>query len=273
MPELPEVESTARFLHDQIAGDRVADVSVLWPRTVGDAGSFINALRGATIPQVFRRAKFVCFRCIDSAGKEFFVVAHMRMSGSFDVLKSKSLPKKHDRFLLELATGRTVVFCDPRKFGRAKIVEDFGIFSAGLGIEPLSAEFTPEELYKRLDRKRALKPLLLDQAVIAGLGNIYVDEALWHARLHPCKRAALVRPDEVLRLRTAIRKVLTKAIAEQGTDFGDNVVEMGNYKPIAYGRTGRPCNRCKAPIRRIVVGQRSTHFCPVCQVKRSSGKK
>lgn len=272
MPELPEVESTARFLNERVAGDRITEVSVLWPRTVGDAALFVKALSGATIPEVFRRAKFVCFRCVDSGGKEFFVAAHMRMSGSFDVLQTQALPEKHDRFILKLATGRTVTFCDPRKFGRAKIVNNFTEFSATLGIEPLSAEFTTDELYTRLRRKRALKPLLLDQTVVAGLGNIYVDEALWHAKLNPCKRADLLKRDDVQRLCAAIKKVLIKAIAQQGTDFGDNVVEMGNYKPIAYGRTGKPCNRCKSPIRRIIVGQRSTHFCPVCQSKRSSVK-
>ena len=262
MPELPEVESTARFLHERIAGDQVAEVAVLWPRTVGDVTKFETSLTGAKIAAVFRRAKFVCFRCLDSRDREFFLAAHMRMSGSFDVLKTQLSPEKHDRFLLKLITGRTVAFCDPRKFGRAKIVDNFQAFSEGLGIEPLSAECTIVELQKRLQRKRALKPLLLDQSVVAGLGNIYVDEALWHARLHPLKRADLVKDDEVRRLHAAIQKVLTKAIAQQGTDFGDNVVEMGNYKPVAYGRTGKPCSRCKSPIARILVGQQLER--PVC---------
>lgn len=265
MPELPEVESTARYLHERIAGDTIAAVAVLWPRTVGDSDRFTAKLTGATITAVFRRAKFVCFSCIDAHAHPFTITTHLRMSGSFDVLKTSLAPQKHDRFIWRMESGKTVSFCDPRKFGRATIESDFDQFSQRWGIEPLSLEFTEAALAERLQRKRSLKPLLLDQSVIAGLGNIYVDEALWHAKLHPLMRADRVRPDGIRSLREAIQKVLRAAIRKQGTDFGDGVVEMGNYKPVAYGRTGKPCKRCSEPIVRLIVGQRSTHICHVCQ--------
>ncbi len=275
MPELPEVESTARFLNERIAGDTVRTVTVQWPRTVGDVRLFSERLLGAKIPEVFRRAKFVCFRCFDIAGAPFFVAAHMRMSGSFDVLSAATAqPDKHDRFVLTLESGKVVTFCDPRKFGRAQVVSDFEAFSAKLGIEPLSSEFTAHALAMRLARKRALKPLLLDQTVVAGLGNIYVDEALWYSGLHPLRVAHTVTPQEIRKLRTAIVSVLKRAIAKQGTDFGDGVVEMGSYRPVVYGRKGERCRRCRGEIQRIVVGQRGTHLCPVCQPrKRKSVRK
>jgi formamidopyrimidine-DNA glycosylase len=193
----------------------------------------------------------------------------MRMSGSFDVLSAATAqPDKHDRFVLTLESGKVVTFCDPRKFGRAQVVNDFEAFSAKLGIEPLSSEFTAHALAMRLGRKRALKPLLLDQTVVAGLGNIYVDEALWYSGLHPLRVAHTVTPQEIGKLRTAIVSVLKRAIAKQGTDFGDGVVEMGSYRPVVYGRKGERCRRCRGEIQRIVVGQRGTHLCPVCQPRK-----
>jgi len=265
MPELPEVESTARFLHERIAGDEVSSVSVLWQRTVGDERTFTTALTGAVVRSVFRRAKFVCFDCVDSVGAPFVVAAHMRMSGSFDVVNSNTLPEKHDRFLWRLRSGKTVTFCDPRKFGRASIERDFEIFSRRLGIEPLTKEFTPFVLLDFLARKRPIKSLLLDQKLISGLGNIYVDEALWHAQIHPMRRADRVPMWQVPGLHAAIQYVLQCAITMQGTDFGDGVFEMGSYQPVAYGRTGEPCKRCATQLQRIIVGQRSSHFCPYCQ--------
>lgn len=270
MPELPEVESTARFLHERIAGDTIAAVAVQWPRTVGDVAIFTQTLTGAHIESVFRRAKFVCFGCLDVQKRPFIVAAHMRMSGSFDVLQMSLAPEKHDRFILQLKSGRTVTFCDPRKFGRASIERDFTSFSRRLGVEPLSPEFTVAALHERLARKRALKPLLLDQTVIAGLGNIYVDEALWHAQLHPLQPALRVSETQAHALHGAIQAVLREAIDKQGTDFGDGVVEMGNYLPVAYGRINEPCNRCASLIKRIIVGQRSSHFCAKCQRVRKS---
>jgi formamidopyrimidine-DNA glycosylase len=138
-----------------------------------------------------------------------------------------------------------------------------------LGVEPLSSDFTPQLLGDLLKKRRtAIKRLLLDQSIVAGLGNIYVDESLWLAKIHPLKQANTVSRDQVGRLHEAIRSVLGEAIELLGTDFGDGVVDGGMYVPKVYGREGKGCSRCEGVIVRIVVGQRGTHYCRGCQRKR-----
>lgn len=135
-----------------------------------------------------------------------------------------------------------------------------------LGLEPLGNEFTLEILTEMLRaRKGAIKPLLLNQGLIVGLGNIYVDESLWRAKIHPETQSYRIPLDKIAPLYHAIRETLSQAILLQGTDFGDGVVDNGMYRPIVYGRTGKPCQRCAATIKRLVVGQRGTHICPTCQ--------
>ena len=266
MPELPEVESTCVFLDERVRGDTVVAAEVFWPRTVGgNEAKFRRAVESAQIDQVFRRAKLVCFRLKVSHAQERYLSVHMRMSGSFDVIREPHKAEKHDRLILRLESGASIVFTDPRKFGRAKISESIEELSAGYGIEPLSEAFTVEALAKCLQRSRALKPLLLDQSVIAGLGNIYVDEVLWHSKLHPLRPASSLRAQQIELLHQSIQLVLRDAIKNLGTDFGDGVFEMGGYQPVVYGRTGEPCRRCGRAIRRLVVGQRGTHVCGHCQ--------
>lgn len=265
MPELPEVESTARFLNERVAGAKISSVDVRWARTVSThrPGDFRASLVGRKISRVRRRGKFVLFEL--DPGPEV-LLAHMRMSGSFDVLSAKAERDNHDRLIWGLSTGKEIRFCDPRKFGRVYLVKNSDDVLGRLGVEPLSAAFTPDILASILrDQRARVKPFLLRQDRIAGLGNIYVDEALWFAKVHPLRAAGSLRSVEIQTLHLGIQQILREAIDKSGTDFGDGVVYGGGYEPLVYGRDGEPCRRCKHVVTRIVVAQRGTHICSQCQ--------
>jgi formamidopyrimidine-DNA glycosylase len=266
MPELPEVEATVRYLAERVVGERITDVQVLWGRTVAGQAqhNFQRSLAGSSIEEVFRRGKFICIRL--SGCERGYLLVHLRMSGSLDVISSANPVATHDRVVLHLGNGRSIRFNDTRKFGRMYLVTALQEVTARLGVEPLSEDFTPEHLRSLLAAARGrVKPLLLDQSVIAGLGNIYVDESLWKARIHPLAEARQISKRRLMALHQAIRETLAEAIELLGTDFGDGVVHGGSYQPRVYGREGYPCERCGAAIQRIVVGQRGTHLCARCQ--------
>jgi formamidopyrimidine-DNA glycosylase len=191
------------------------------------------------------------------------------MSGSLDVISSKSPVAIHDRAIFELNNGKSLRFNDTRKFGRIYLASCITEIVGSLGVEPLGPDFTTDYLLRGMkQRSRSIKPLLLDQTFIAGLGNIYVDEALWRAQIHPTTVSHQITRAKSNALHSSIQDTLTEAISFLGTDFGDNVVHGGMYKPRVYGREGEPCSRCSRMIKRIVVGQRGTHYCPTCQVKK-----
>lgn len=273
MPELPEVETVARDLASQVAGRRIAAVERLdWPRMVEipeDPAAFLQALPGRTIEAVYRRAKWLLFRL--DAGLTLAI--HLRMSGSMYVPGLDEAPDVHVHLILRLDDGRSIFFRDIRKFGRARLLDAAGLaaLDAAHGPEPLEDAFTPAVLGERLaGRGTKVKPLLLDQAVIAGLGNIYVDEALWLARVHPGRSASSLAKKEVAALHAAIREVLALSIERKGSTFRDyrtGYGESGGNQAYfkVYARGGEPCPRCAGPISRTVLGQRGTHFCPACQ--------
>jgi formamidopyrimidine-DNA glycosylase len=191
------------------------------------------------------------------------------MSGSLDVIATKNPHATHDRAVLNLNNNKSVRFNDTRKFGRIYLCDDPDVVVGGLGIEPLSEKFTPLFLHSLLKKRAArIKPLLLNQNIIAGLGNIYVDEALWRAKIHPRAEARKVSMRRCELLHHAITETLSEAIGLLGTDFGDGVVHGGMYVPKVYGREGEECATCGALIRKTIVGQRGTHFCPNCQALR-----
>lgn len=277
MPELPEVETVVRGLRAAGAvGARIRQVDVRWPRTVAGAApaAFVAALRGRTIRRLARRGKHIV---ADLDGGRHLLV-HLRMTGQFRLEAPGAPPDPHDRLILALQRGRRrwqLHYRDTRKFGRFRLTDSPRTLLARLGPEPLAAAFTAAALRARLaGRRRMLKPLLLDQSTVAVLGNIYVDEALWRARLHPCRQAGTLAPAETARLHAAIRKVLREAVDIGGTSLGDG---RANFYSVAgrrgrhadnlrvFRRTGAPCPRCGRPVVRIVVGQRGTHLCPRCQ--------
>lgn len=267
MPELPEVETTVRFLRPRLRNRKISEVSVRWKRTIFTHSSrdFKNYLTGARFLGVKRRAKYIIFEMVKN-GEKFFLLLHLRMSGKTSVVPSSSSGTKHDRVVLDLDNGKQFRFTDVRKFGKMYLVQDLEGFFEDIGPEPLSRGFTAELFGKMLQSKKgSLKPLLLNQSFLAGLGNIYVDESLWRAKIHPMKRANSLSHSEISKLHCSITEVLSSAIRTKGTDSGDNVVTYGNYTPDVYGRDAENCNRCKHQIIRLVIGQRGTHICPNCQ--------
>ncbi len=277
MPELPEVETIVRALRGggrenqpPILGRRLIGGMVLWPRTLVEppGEEFSARLTGQRVEEVSRRAKFICLQLSRDT-----LLVHLRMSGDLRVEPVQTengadAPlQTHDRLALLFDDGLRLVFNDTRKFGRVWLVRDPQTVLAGLGPEPLDPDFSAGEFARRLRaRNRQLKPLLLDQTFIAGLGNIYVDEALHAARLHPLTPTNRLSDENCIQLWHAIRNVLSEGIQRNGASI-DWVYRGGSFQNQfrVYGRSGEACPNCGAPIRRILVGQRGTHFCPVCQ--------
>jgi len=265
MPELPEVETIVRNLRPALVGKTILSASLLWERTLAAPApaEFKKTIRKQQIQEISRRAKFLQIKLTTC-----HLIIHLRMSGDLLVVLGGYQPGKHDRLILRLTDDRTLVFSDPRKFGRVWLVDDPAELFHALGPEPLSDEFSAPWLYGALhSQHRQLKPLLLDQSFLAGLGNIYTDEALHMARLHPLMPSDSVTPEEAEILRMAIREVLEEGIRRNGASI-DWVYRGGDFQNHfrVYGRQGEACPVCGSPIERIVVGQRGTHFCPVCQV-------
>lgn len=271
MPELPEVEYVARQLREGLVGRKFAKVHVLWNGTVAgmEPSAFEHELSGRRVDGIKRRGKHLLITL--DGGRT--LVVHRRMSGNLVFSPPAPTDVPYVRVAFDLEDGRRLLYTDPRKFGRLHVLgpSELDVHLSALGPEPLSPEFTPTELAKRFaGRNRALKALLLDQSVLAGLGNIYADEALYRAHLHPLRSAASLTPDEVNALHAGIRGALETGIQHGGTTFGrhrDVYNEAGtNLEHVeVYRRTGEPCLRCGTPITRIVVAQRGTHYCPNCQ--------
>lgn len=267
MPELPEVETIARRLAPELEGRRIHSFVSHWPRQV--LPGLTQATRAMTdrrVLSVSRRGKLLVWT-LAPAG---FVLVHLRMSGRFEWGEPDRADPPHVRAVWTLDTGRRLLFCDARKFGRIRYADDLAQATAQLGPEPLDSAFTSQHLGDMLAaRARHLKPLLLDQSFLAGLGNIYTDEALFRAGLHPLTRSDQLSPDAVRRLHRAIRSVLRTGIQHNGTSL-DWIYPGGQMQDFlrVYGRTGQPCPVCATPIRRLVVGQRATHICEHCQIAR-----
>jgi formamidopyrimidine-DNA glycosylase len=271
MPELPEVETVARILRGRIVGETIADVQVNWERTIEgwEVSAFRETLRGRTITGIGRRGKYILIEVPPQ-----WLIVHLRMTGRLcdcSVRDDPLLSDKHVHVSLRFASGRVLYFWDLRKFGRFWLVDNPQAVVGDLGPEPLDEGFSAAEFVRLLmARRRQLKPALLDQRFLAGLGNIYVDEALWQAQLHPLRRTHTLTQGEAARLYTSIRRVLRDALAHDGTTLRDyrtpcNEPGQHQYMLAVYGRQGEPCPRCGGSIERIVVGQRGTHYCPRCQ--------
>jgi formamidopyrimidine-DNA glycosylase len=271
MPELPEVETVARGLRAFLVGSTVVGVEVRWARSVipPDPTVFAAGLIGQTVTGVGRRGKWI----IVSLSEAGALLVHLRMTGRLVVEPGDASDDPHTRVLVQLNGGRRLRFSDQRKFGRLVLTSDPHTVLADLGPEPLADNFTAARLEEMLAHRRGrIKPLLLNQRFLAGLGNIYADEALFRARLHPLRGADTLTPVEVRRLFRAIRSLLQAAIGSGGTTLADAAYQQpdgssGEYADLlaVYGRTGQPCQRCTTAIERIVVGQRSSHYCPRCQ--------
>jgi formamidopyrimidine-DNA glycosylase len=275
MPELPEVETIARALEAQLSGRTIVRSEVRWPRAIAcpSADDFARQIRGRRVRSISRRGKFLVF-ALDHG----FLLAHLRMTGRLllcDAAHQEDCATPfndaHTHVYLYLDGDKILRFRDVRKFGRLYLVEDPAQVLGELGLEPLEPTFTVAALGELLrGSRRLLKPFLLDQRRLAGLGNIYADEALWRAGLHPLRRSDGLSVAEVVRLHAAIQDVLREAIAHGGTTLrdyrsADDAPGRHQWSLAVYGREGQPCLRCGEAIVRMVVQQRSSYYCPRCQ--------
>jgi formamidopyrimidine-DNA glycosylase len=305
MPELPEVETIARNLRPELVGKRIVKADLLWERTLAAPApvQFQERVKGQEIREVGRRAKYLDIRLSEyhlfvhlRMSGDLYIKEenttpekHDRLILSLTPVPSpeggggNSSPPSGEGLGCRPeparpgAAGRAgvevvvrackLVFNDTRKFGRVWLVRDPREVTGGLGPEPLSEEFTAQTLYEHLrSRQRLLKPLLLDQSFLAGLGNIYTDEALHRARLHPLVRSDSINREQAGALWAAIREVLQEGIQRQGASI-DRVYRGGGFQNYfrVYDRKGQPCPVCGTAVERLVVGQRGTHVCPSCQ--------
>lgn len=273
MPELPEVETIVRSLRngggmtgESIINRQISSVDCFNPKTLvydGSAEQCGQALSGLHMLSVDRRAKYIRIHTEDPK-----ILIHLRMSGDLRCESEESGELRiHDRLVFHFTDGMRLVFNDVRKFGRIWVTNDPDAVLSGLGIEPLGDDFTPEWLADRLaGQRRVIKTVLLDQSVIAGIGNIYADESLFDAGILPTRSAGSLSRIECEKLCFSIRKTLAHAIEQNGSSF-DWVYKGGHFQNEfrVYQRKGEPCPVCGTPIERIVVGQRGTHYCPKCQ--------
>ena len=294
MPELPEVETIARDLRGLVTGVRILGASADWPAALRSHSieDFGRAIAGRTIEGVGRRGKQLLVwlsapeessagsSAGEATGEPAVLTVHLKMTGQLFVVPPETPRDRHVHVVLPLADGREIRFRDIRKFGRMGLyrrdpvtgepVEGEAVGVLARGPEPLADEFTARRFQSLIARRRGrLKSLLLNQDFVAGVGNIYADEALWRARLHPLRDATTLRPADARRLHEALRAVLAEAVERRGSSVDDYTAPEGDgsmqeYLAV-YQRAGEPCLRCGRTIRRIVVGGRATHFCSWCQ--------
>ena len=274
MPELPEVETYVREIAPLLRGRQVVAARVRWARTIAapDPTSFAEMIIGQRFATFNRRGKFMLLG-LESGDT---LIVHLRMTGHLFVQENGVEPDKHTHVLLDLDDGRCLHYQDSRKFGRIWLVSNPEWVLAKLGPEPLGEAFSVQDFAAKLaGREASIKSLLLDQRIVAGVGNIYADESLFAARLYPARAGGNLTLPEIERLRDSIQTVLQKAIQRNGSSLGHSSVqnyvrpngEPGGFQDEhrVYQRAGQACSDCGQMIERIVLGQRSTHFCAVCQ--------
>lgn len=269
MPELPEVETVVRGLRDDIVGRQFSQVAISWPSQIvtPTLDEFMARLPGQRVLALSRRGKFIVFQLTQDV-----MLIHLKMTGRLYVSERNAQDDRWVRAAFKLDDGRTLHFSDARKFGRLYLVHQLDEVAGSLGPEPLSDDFTPELLRERVaGRQRAIKTMLLDQQIVAGIGNIYADEALWEARIDPRRKANTLNEKELKRLYIAIRLVLQKGIEYEGASVNwyrkaDGSKGNSQNHLNVYDREEQPCARCGTPVTKIRLGQRGTHFCPTCQI-------
>ena len=285
MPELPEVETVRRGLEPWLKGKRIRAVEVFHPRAVRDGSQIpLDAILGARIKRVDRRGKFLWF-VLD---RELALVGHLGMSGQMLASSKKSAREKHCRARIDFGDkNREFRFIDQRTFGwlsvETLVDSKYGILPeccSHIAPDVFADEFDEKKVIENIrSRKVEIKKALLNQEILSGIGNIYADEALWQARIHPGTPASTLLDSELKALLKAVRRVMRSALKKGGTSFDDlyiNVNGESGYFEVslkAYGREDEPCQRCRTLIRRITFANRSSHFCPTCQRRKSGAKK
>jgi len=279
MPELPEVETVVRGLRAVLPGRTITGLRLGKTDFIEDVVRLETTLPGARIEEVRRFGKFIALHLSphlapqlahNGSGPSNWLLVHLGMTGQFTVCRPDSPGRPHTHVWLVLDDARELRYTDIRRFGRMRLIagEELPAFLSRLGNEPLEVPFA--KFSAALARRARIKALLLDQRVFRGLGNIYTDESLWRARIHPKRFGMRLAPAELRALYAAVRRVLADAIRLRGSsisDFVDSAGIPGEYqrRHRAYGREGKPCYRCATSIRRVIVAGRSSYFCPRCQ--------
>lgn len=273
MPELPEVETIKRTLEPKLKGLSFQAVEVYLPKIIRTPvpQEFIASIPGKTIQKIERRGKYLLFFLAEN----FVLVLHLRMTGRLIYSAPEDPLGPHTHIIFHLDNGFALRYMDTRQFGRVFLVKSEKLpLVAGLnslGIEPFDPGFTKAFLIRELKRRHTkIKSLLIDQSFIAGIGNIYADEVLFRALIHPQRQSQTLTIREATRLYYAIREILKEGIENRGASIKDYVNgegNAGNYQNLlkVYGHEGKPCTRCSRPIAKIYLGGRSTHFCSTCQ--------
>jgi formamidopyrimidine-DNA glycosylase len=274
MPELPEVETVLRGLKARVLGRRVTSVEVLHPMAiVGSGEEFARAVTGRSIEAVERKGKALAIRLTGQNGEDpLYLLIRLGMTGQFTLAarNAELEPHTHARLALEDG-GQELRYRDPRRFGRLRSLTRQQLDAVFARMGPDARNITEEQFNAALKGRRgAIKGWLMNQAALSGLGNIYADEALFAAGIHPLAQAGRLSPEAARRLCKSVKKILDRAVELQGTSFRDYIdIEgrPGGFLPRlkVYQRDGKPCRRCRRPLRRVVIAGRSSHFCPHCQ--------
>ncbi|WP_080844469.1 DNA-formamidopyrimidine glycosylase [Cytobacillus gottheilii] len=275
MPELPEVETVRRTLKELVIGKVIKDVSVSWAKMIKfpeELQQFRDALIGQTFTDIGRRGKFLILYTEGLA-----LVSHLRMEGKYALTQSDEPVDKHTHVIFHFTDKTELRYKDVRKFGTMHLFKKEEVFLylplSQLGPEPMTESFTPELLAARLAKtSRHVKTALLDQKTVVGLGNIYVDETLFRANIHPEKVANTLTQEEIIRIYTEINRTLEDAVEKGGSTIRSYINSQGQIGMFqldlfVYGRKGEPCKKCGTTLERIITGGRGTVFCPVCQKK------
>ena len=269
MPELPEVETVSQSIKKHLINQYFYSITVNWGKTLHNFSikDFNAKIKNKIIKNVYRRAKYIIIDLED-----ILIAVHLRMTGKLYAVNAIDKNKKHLSLYLQFS-DKYLVFEDTRKFGRFYMFENIDYLDSKLGIEPLSESFSKDWILENINkRNRQIKPLLLDQSFICGIGNIYADEALWYAKIHPLSISSRISRKKLLKLREGIIKVLSESIKRGGTtirDYTYNFSYVGNYalKLNVFGKEDKECSRCNSIIIKTKVAQRGTHYCPKCQKK------
>jgi formamidopyrimidine-DNA glycosylase len=273
LPELPEVETVRKTLKLLVLHKEIANITVYWPKIIKnpvEVEQFIDALKGETIIDVGRRGKFLIIYT-----EQFALVSHLRMEGKYGLYPKEEPFDKHTHVIFHFTDGTELRYRDVRKFGTMHLYKKGEEFIQPplleLGPEPFSEEFTKEYLAEKLKKtNRRIKTALLDQKLFVGLGNIYVDEALFRSGIHPERIASSLNPDEISVLHEQIVATLSEAVKKGGSTIRSYVNSQGQIGMFqldlyAYGRKGEACKKCGTPLEKTTVGGRGTHYCPNCQ--------
>lgn len=271
MPELPEVQTVVNTLHDNVVGQRIDEINLIYPKLVESGSLALDSIIGQTIHDITRRGKYIVFH-LDNC----FLVSHLRMEGRYYISSDKLPFNKHSHCLFHLSNGQTIQYLDTRKFGRLSVTDDIDTYflRKGLGLEPFDSQVSGTWLYEHLQKyNKAIKACLLDQSIITGLGNIYADEVLFKTKIHPETSPKMITKKQCQLLIDSIQSTLKDAIAQGGTTFrsfesSQHVTGLFQINLVAYGKAGIPCPRCQTVMERIVVAGRGSTYCPHCQKKK-----